>query len=118
MPTWSVVLGILAVIAGPTGGVLAWANFRTDKRGKEISQTGELIAMFRAYIDEMEVALERGKGDLEVERKRGNGEAHRADAATTALVACQAECARLRGELEHWERTGSHPTGWTPPPRD
>lgn len=114
MPTWSVVLGILAVIAGPTGGVLAWANFRTDKRGKEISQTGEIIAMFRGYIDEMEAALDRSTDDLERERQRGNGEAKRADAALEALAICQAECRRQRAELDRWEAGGSAPAWGVP----
>lgn len=118
MPTWTVLLGILGLIAGPTGGVLAWANFRTDRKGKEISQTGELIAMFRAYIDEMEKALERSADELGKERLRGNGAVARADAAEVALQACRTECQRMRGQLAEWERNGRPPADWTPPARD
>lgn len=117
MPGWAVLLGLAGLVIGPTGGLLAVLNFRTDRKGKEISQTGELIAMFRAYIDEMEGALERSKADLDRERERGNGEAQRADAAMAALQECQATCKRQRLELDRWEQGGSAPA-WTGHPRD
>lgn len=117
MPTWAVLSAILGLLIGPTGAVWAIRDWKATRQGKEISQTAELIVMFRAYIAEMEKALARQKDELQEERERGNGEAARADRAEEALDACQAECRRMRLDLERWEQGGSAPA-WKPPARD
>lgn len=85
-------IGVGGAIVGPSG--IAWAvlNYRTDRDGKRISQTGEIVAMFQAYIDEMEKALVRAEAALVKEQTRGNG-------AMMELAACREECSRYRREL-------------------
>lgn len=85
-------IGAGGALLGPTGAAWAILNYRTDRDGKKISQTGEIIAMFQAYIDEMEKALVRAEEALEKELLAHTG-------TSVELQACRAECERLRREL-------------------
>lgn len=77
--------------AGGTGGFI-WAavNWRRDDTGKVVAQTGEIVEMLRALIDELEKALERAERYGE-----------RRD---VELVAAHAEIERLRARLDDAER--------------
>lgn len=93
MATWlPYAIGAGGLIIGPTGAAWAILNYRVDRDGKKISQTGEIVAMFQAYIDEMEKALVRAEEALEKESLAHTG-------TSVELQACRGECERLRREL-------------------
>lgn len=93
-PPWlPYAIGIGGGIAGPSGILWAVLNWQRDDAGKKISQTGEIVVMFQALIEQLEASLGRAEAELSRSQLETNG-------ALAALEACHQECVRLRDELE------------------